>query len=297
MGHSIESWTEGDQAYYIEKTMMKWPGSRRSCSATWNPGENNRSQHPLFMMVKQKKQRVDVLLVERGLCESRSLAQRLILAGQVRIGEDHVVQKANEQLPENCELRIQQLYPYVSRGAEKLVPALDRFLPDLTGCVALDLGASTGGFTDLMLQRGSARVYAVDVGYGQLHQKLREDERVVSLERVNARDLNDELISEPIDILTADVSFISLRKVLPPAKPLLKEGAWIFVLVKPQFEARREEVGKGGVVRDDGVRRRCVEEIAKFANSELGWERQGVISSPITGPKGNQEFVLVMKKL
>jgi 23S rRNA (cytidine1920-2'-O)/16S rRNA (cytidine1409-2'-O)-methyltransferase len=245
-------------------------------------------------MEKERKQRADVLLAERGLCESRSLAQKLILAGQVRVGSDHVVQKANEKLPENCELRIQQLYPYVSRGAEKLVPALDRFLPDLTGRVALDLGASTGGFTDLMLQRGAERVYAVDVGYGQLHQKLREHDRVISLERINARDLSSDLIPDPIDILTADVSFISLRKVLPSAAPLLKPGAWVFVLVKPQFEARREEVGKGGVVRDQSVRRRCVKEIAKFANSELGWERQGMIPSPITGPKGNQEFILVL---
>ncbi len=247
------------------------------------------------MSGKEKKQRADVLLVERGLCESRSLAQRLILAGQVRVGDDHVVHKTSDLLPENCDLRVVELYPYVSRGAEKLMPALDQCLPDAKDLIALDLGASTGGFTDLLLQRGARRVYAVDVGYGQLHQKLRDDDRVVSLERTNARDLNKTLIPEPIDVLTADVSFISLTKVLPAAAPLLKKSAWIFVLVKPQFEARRSEVGSGGVIRDPAVRRRCVKEIAAFVEAQLNWCLVNHLESPITGPKGNHEFILVAR--
>ena len=239
------------------------------------------------------QQRADILLVEQGLAESRSQATRLIMAGEVRVGTDHVVQKANERFPPHTPLHVEQRHRYVSRGADKLAPALDRFDLRPDGWIALDVGASTGGFTDLLLQRGAARIYAVDVGYGQLHQRLREDPRVICLERTNARLLDRSIIPEPVDILTADVSFISLRKVLPACAPLLKPAAWVFVLVKPQFEARRHEVGKGGVVRSETVRQRCTREICAFAQSQFNWALQGTIPSPITGPKGNQETVAV----
>ena len=237
------------------------------------------------------KVRADQLAVEQGLCESRSLAQRLIMAGEIRLGPDTPVRKPGQLLDAATELMLVAPPPYVSRGAFKLKAALDAWQPPVAGQVALDLGASTGGFTDLLLQSGAAKVYAVDVGYGQLHDKLRRDTRVVSLERTNARDLSREVIPEPIGILVGDVSFISLTKVLPPCVPLLAPGAWIMVLVKPQFECERGEVGSGGVVRDEAVRQRCVDKIVAFAQVELGWTSVGVVPSPIKGPKGNQEYV------
>lgn len=237
------------------------------------------------------KKRADLLLLDKGLCTSRTHARRLIMAGQVRVGADHVVRKAGEPLPEDAALHVVQPSPYVSRGAEKLLAAVQAFTPPLAGAVALDVGASTGGFTDVLIQHGASRVYAVDVGYGQLHRKLREDPRVVCLERVNARRLNRTLVPEPIDVLTADVSFISLRKILPACDPLLKPGAWALLLIKPQFEAGRADVCRGGVVRDAAVRTRCVNDICRFAEAELGWALLGTVPSPITGPKGNQEFM------
>jgi 23S rRNA (cytidine1920-2'-O)/16S rRNA (cytidine1409-2'-O)-methyltransferase len=238
------------------------------------------------------KQRADLLLVESGLFESRTAAQRAIMAGAVRVGADHVVRNASEKWSEETVFTVAERCPYVGRGAYKLLPALDAHLPDLSGTTALDVGASTGGFTDLMLQRGAVKVYAVDVGHGQLHLKLREDPRVVCLEKVNARYLSVEQIPEPIDVVTIDVSFISLTKILPPLVPLLKDDAWIFALVKPQFEAQRHEVGKGGVIRDDAVRLRCNQEIGVAATG-LGWSEVDIIPSPITGPKGNQESIWV----
>lgn len=240
--------------------------------------------------------RADILLVERGLCESRSQAQRLIMAGKVRIGPDRVVNKASETVPEEADLRIDEPCPYVSRGAYKLLPALDRFCPELPErCVVLDIGASTGGFTDLLLQRGAVRSYAVDVGHGQLHYRLRNDPRVVVLEKTNARTLSEREVPQPADLLVADVSFISLRKVLPACALLLREQAWAFLLVKPQFEARREEVDRGGVVRDPAIRDRCVNEICAFADQELGWTLLGTAPSPIAGPKGNQETIAAFR--
>ncbi len=243
----------------------------------------------------KNKVRADLLCVVRGLCSSRSQARGMILAGQVRIGSDRLVEKPGEMLPEDCDLRILHPSPYVGRGADKLAPALSAHLPDLDGRIALDIGAATGGFTDLLLQRGAAKVYAVDVGYGQLHLKLRQDPRVVCLERVNARYLDRELIPESIEVLTVDVSFISLAKIIPAAAALLAPEAWIFLLVKPQFEAARQEIAKGGVVRDETVRLRCVEKIAAFAGHHCGWCDCGTIASPITGPKGNQEYILTMR--
>ena len=242
------------------------------------------------------KERADILLVEKGLCESRAQAQRLIMAGEVRIGADRVVRKAAEIVATDADLRVQHPCPYVSRGAYKLLPALSQFLPDLPPHAhCLDIGASTGGFTDLLLQRGAERVYAVDVGHGQLHFKLRQDPRVVVLERLHARDLSSEHVPAPVDILVADVSFISLRKVLPACVPFVKKNAYAFTLVKPQFEAARSEVGRGGVVRDEAVRARCVQEIRDFCLAELGWSPLGDVPSPISGPKGNRETVAVFQ--
>jgi 23S rRNA (cytidine1920-2'-O)/16S rRNA (cytidine1409-2'-O)-methyltransferase len=230
------------------------------------------------------KKRLDVLLVERGLAESRTQAQALVLAGRVRGYE-----KPGQQLDEGAELEVEQPPPYVSRGGEKLAHALSAFAVDPSGRDCLDIGASTGGFTDVLLQRGAARVIALDVGYGQLHERLRADPRVVVLERTNARALA-ELPFLP-DLVVADVSFISLRLVLPPALALARPGWEAVVLVKPQFEAGRSEVAKGGVVRDPGVRRRVVREIADAA---LAWggETVGVVDSGLPGPKGNREVFL-----
>ncbi|MBT3285936.1 MAG: TlyA family RNA methyltransferase [Victivallales bacterium] len=242
-----------------------------------------------------KKLRADLLLVELGLAESRAIAQRLIMAGEVRLGPDDLVRKPGQMLPEDAPVSVPDTDRYVSRGAHKLLCGIEEFSPELEGVVALDVGASTGGFTDVLLRHGAAKVYAVDVGYGQLHLRLRQDPRVVCLERTNARALGPELIPDPIDVLVGDVSFISLRKVLPPCAPLLRPEAWVLVLVKPQFEAGRSEVGKGGVIRDPAVRQRCVDEIRDFGAHSLGWTPQGVVPSPIKGPKGNQEFILVFR--
>jgi 23S rRNA (cytidine1920-2'-O)/16S rRNA (cytidine1409-2'-O)-methyltransferase len=232
------------------------------------------------------KKRLDVLLVERGLAESRTQAQALVLAGRVP-GFD----KPGTQVDDSVELEVEQPPPYVSRGGEKLAHALDAFAVDPTGCDCLDVGASTGGFTDVLLQRGAARVIALDVGYGQLHEKLRGDGRVIVLERVNARELH-ELPFAP-ELVVADVSFISLRLALPPALALARTGWQAVVLVKPQFEAGRAEA-KGGVVRDDDVRRRVVREIALAA---LDWQAEtvGVVDSGLPGPKGNREVFLHLR--
>ena len=229
------------------------------------------------------KKRLDVLLVERGLAESRAQAQALVLAGRVR---GHA--KPGTQVDDAIELELEAPPPYVSRGGEKLAHALDALGVDPSRRDCVDIGASTGGFTDVLLQRGAARVVALDVGYGQLHEKLRSDPRVVVLERTNARELH-ELPFAP-DLVVCDVSFISLRLVLPPALARARDGWEAVVLVKPQFEAGRREA-KGGVVRDAEVRRRVVREIAEAA---LAWEAQtvGVVDSGLPGPKGNREVFL-----
>jgi 23S rRNA (cytidine1920-2'-O)/16S rRNA (cytidine1409-2'-O)-methyltransferase len=229
------------------------------------------------------KKRLDVLLVERGLAESRAQAQALVMAGRV---PGHA--KPGEQVDETAPLEVTEPPPYVSRAGHKLANALDAFGIDVAGIDALDVGASTGGFTDVLLQRGAARVIALDVGYGQLHAKLRGDPRVTVLERVNARALT-ELPFAP-RLVTCDVSFISVKLALPPALALAAPGWQALVLVKPQFEAGRAEVPKG-VVRDDAVRRRVVREVAE-ALLASGGEPRGVVDSGLTGPKGNREFVL-----
>jgi len=230
------------------------------------------------------KKRLDVLLVERGLAESRAQAQALVLAGRVH-GHD----KPGMQVDEEAELELEQSPPFVSRGGEKLAHALDAFGVDPSGRDCLDVGASTGGFSDVLLQRGAARVVAVDVGYGQLHEKVRNDPRVTALERTNARELR-ELPFQP-DLVVCDVSFISVRLVLPPVLALARPDWDAVVLVKPQFEAGRAEVGKGGVVRDVSVRRRVARAIAEAA---LAWggETAGVVDSGLPGPKGNREVFL-----
>ena len=230
------------------------------------------------------KKRLDVLLVERGLAESRSQAQALILAGLVPGHE-----KPGEQVDEDAPLELKERPPYVSRGGEKLAHALDAFGVDPAGLDCLDIGASTGGFTDVLLQRGAARVAAVDVGYGQLHERLRADVRVTALERTNARSLA-ELPFAP-QLVVCDVSFISVRVALPAALRLARSGWHAVVLVKPQFEAGRGDVGKGGVVRDDAVRARVVREVAEAA---LAWGAStlAVVDSGLPGPKGNRELFL-----
>jgi 23S rRNA (cytidine1920-2'-O)/16S rRNA (cytidine1409-2'-O)-methyltransferase len=234
------------------------------------------------------KVRADVLVHQRGLAESRARAQALILAGNVIAG-DHRVEKPGQLLDEAVELRLKEQLRYVSRGGLKLEKALDHFELPVEGRVCVDLGASTGGFTDVLLQRGAARVHAVDVGYGQLHPRLRSDPRVVVHERVNAREI---MLPEPCGAGVADLSFISLRLVLPALVAALPpKGAWACVLVKPQFEAGRAEVGKGGVVRDLDVHARVVAEIEQELR-KLGFELRGSTESPIRGPAGNREYLV-----
>ncbi len=230
------------------------------------------------------RKRLDVLLVERGLAESRSQAQALVLAGLVP-GYD----KPGTQVEPTADVTVERLPPYVSRGGEKLAHALDALAVDPHGRSCVDVGASTGGFTDVLLQRGAARVIAVDVGYGQLHPRLRGDPRVAVHERTNARELR-ALPFAP-DLIVCDVSFISVRKVLPPVIALAAPEWEAVVLVKPQFEAGRADVGKGGVVRDPEVHRRVVRAVAEAA---LDWRAQtvGVVDSGLPGPKGNREFFL-----
>lgn len=237
------------------------------------------------------KVRADQLLVARGLAESRTRAQALILAGNVFAG-DRRVAKAGDQLSEEAELTVKgRDHPWVSRGGVKLDHGLTHFGFDVTGAVGLDVGSSTGGFTDVLLTRGAVRVYAIDVGTNQLAWKLRSDERVIVHEQTNARDLDAMVVPEPVDIIVCDASFISLAKVLAAALDLAKAGGKLVALVKPQFEAGREEVGKGGVVRDAAVHQRVCGAAAAWIESR-GWRVIGVERSPITGPEGNVEFLL-----
>lgn len=236
-----------------------------------------------------KKERLDIL-VQRLAGVTRSKAQGLILTRNVVGPGGDVLDKPGLRLPEDTELQVLGEEPYVSRGGQKLEAAMDGFDLNVQGAVAIDVGASTGGFTDCLLQRGAARVYAVDVGYGQLAWKLRQDPRVIVMERTNIRSLTAEQMPEQPDFFTIDCSFISLRLVLPPLKALLKPAAAGVILIKPQFEAGKELVGKGGVVRDAEVHERVVSDVVAAAE-ELGFEPLGVIPSPLTGPAGNREFL------
>ena len=235
------------------------------------------------------RRRADVMLVERGFFASRARAQEAIAAGLVTV-DGAAVRKPSEMLPDGATIHAQEPHPYVSRGGVKLAAALDAFAIDPKGCVCLDLGASTGGFAQVLLTRGAARVYAVDVGSGQLHPKIGGNNRVISLERTDARALDRTLVPEPIELLVADVSFISLRLVLPPAVPLLAPAAAMAVLIKPQFEAGPAHVRKG-IVRDEGVRRTVCTEMAGFVTA-LGFDVLGIVPSPIEGGDGNREYLL-----
>ncbi|MGH9938823.1 MAG: TlyA family RNA methyltransferase [Blastocatellia bacterium] len=241
------------------------------------------------MKPKTGKERLDKLLVTRGLADTRAKAQSLILAGQV-FSDQQRLDKAGHLVPIDIELTIKERLPFVSRGGLKLAAALDHFEIETANRVCLDIGASTGGFSDCLLQRGASRVVAIDVGRGQLDWKLRRDSRVESRENVNARYLSPDDFSDRFDIVVADVSFISLTKILPVVPPLIRGPAFVITLIKPQFEVGREEVGKGGIVRDEAAQRRVVEEITSFAAS-LGMRLLGVIDSPILGADGNREFL------
>ena len=245
-----------------------------------------------------KRERVDRLLVERGLAPSRTRAQALVMAGRVLVGEQRV-EKSSETFPTDAPLRVRGTEDpaarYVGRGGLKLEKALDEFGVDARDTVCLDVGASTGGFTDCLLQHGARRVVAVDVGHNQIDWRLRTDTRVEVREGVNARHLKPEDFGEAFDLVTVDVSFISATKVMPALVPLLKEGGRLVVLVKPQFEVGRGEVGKGGVVRDPAQHARVVEEVNEAARS-LGLLPRGVTESPITGADGNREFLALYEK-
>ncbi len=237
------------------------------------------------------KVRADQLLVARGLAESRTRAQALIMSGKVFVG-DRVVAKSGDQLAEDAELTLKgRDHPWVSRGGIKLDHGLTHFGFDVTGMTALDVGSSTGGFTDVLLTRGATKVFAIDVGTNQLAWKLRQDERVSVHEQTNARDLSREIVPEAIDIVVCDASFIALSKVLDKAFDMARPGALLVALIKPQFEAGREEVGKGGVVRDPFVHQRVCDDAVSWVESK-GWRVYGVEPSPITGPEGNVEFLL-----
>lgn len=237
-----------------------------------------------------KKQRLDLLLVERGLVESREQARRLIMAGEVLVDEV-VYDKPGQSFADQVTVRIRHALPYVSRGGVKLAAALDGFPLTVQGKIAVDVGASTGGFTDCLLQRGVARVYAIDVGYGQLAWKLRSDERVVVMERTNVRHLTELPDHVLADLAVIDASFISLNLVLPATLPLLQPAADLVALIKPQFEAGKEQVGKGGVVREQAVHRRVLEDIFQLA-AQLSLAVMGMMPSPLLGPAGNVEFLI-----
>lgn len=241
------------------------------------------------------KQRADMALVERGLAESRTRAQALILAGLVMTG-DKRIEKAGQPVGDDMELTVKgRDHPWVSRGGVKLAHALDHFGWDVTGVVAIDVGSSTGGFTDVLLTRGAARVFAVDSGTNQLAWKLRQDSRVIVHERTSARILTTEQITQPVDLIVCDASFIGLAKVLERPMTFAKPGARLIALIKPQFEAGRDEVGKGGVVRDSHVHERVCREVEDWLAGN-GWTVDGITPSPITGPDGNVEFLIAAQK-
>jgi 23S rRNA (cytidine1920-2'-O)/16S rRNA (cytidine1409-2'-O)-methyltransferase len=233
-------------------------------------------------------ERIDILLVEKGLAGSRALAQRLVMAGQVRV-DGQVVNKSSRRVASEAEISVDLGPRFVSRGGEKLSAALEAFNIDVNQMICADVGASTGGFTDCLLQNGAVRVYAIDVGQGQLHWRLRNDPRVVVMERTNARYL--EMLDEEMNLVTIDVSFISLGLIFPSVSKWLRPDGQVIALIKPQFEAGREFVGKGGVVRDRQIHRKVIEDVITTARKHHLFPR-GLIRSPMIGPKGNVEFLL-----
>lgn len=242
-----------------------------------------------------KKLRLDQWLVDRALAPTRSRAQALILAGDVLV-KDQPQTKAGTMVAVDAVVALRQPdHPYVSRGGLKLAHALETFALDPSGCVCLDAGASTGGFTDCVLQRGAKKVYAVDVGHGQLAWKLQQDPRVMRIDQCNLRTIDLEKIPEPIDFVTLDLSFISLTLIFPVVHQLVRDGATIVALIKPQFEAGREHIGKGGIVRDDAARQSAVDRVLRAAD-ELGWQHIGTTTSPIHGADGNVEFLAAWRR-
>ena len=237
------------------------------------------------------KRRIDSLLVERGLVESRAKAQALIMAGEVKV-EGQAIIKAGTLVSEEAPVTLREPPPFVSRGGRKLEHALEQFQVDVSSKVAADIGASTGGFTDCLLKRGVSRVYAIDVGYGQLDYRLRQDPRVVVMERVNAR--YPISLPENVDLVSIDVSFISITKVIPVVAKLLKEGGQLLVLLKPQFEAKREEVGRGGIIKEPLVHARVLGRFITWL-TEHGFMLGGLLASPILGTSGNKEFFFLLK--
>ncbi|HEY4940620.1 MAG TPA: TlyA family RNA methyltransferase [Rhizomicrobium sp.] len=239
--------------------------------------------------------RADVFLVEHGFAKSRTEAQSAIRMGRVRADGDVIV-RPSQALRPDAAIVYEKPHPYVSRGALKLLAAMDQFNLSSEGRVCLDIGASTGGFTEVLLERGATRVYAIDVGHGQLAPKLKRDPRVVSREGVNARDLNAEHVPEAPGAIVADVSFIGLRLALPPALAMAAGGTWLAALVKPQFEVGRFAVGKGGIVRDAEAQDAALADITKWLAAQSGWTVIGNMASPIDGADGNREFLLVAQK-
>jgi len=243
---------------------------------------------------RARRDRLDRLLVTRGFAQSRDAAARMILAGEVRIGGT-VMDKPSRMISDDSTIEVRhEKGKFVGRGGEKLFAALDASPVDPRGAICLDIGCSTGGFTDCLLQQGAARVYAVDVGYGQLAWTLRRDPRVVLRERTNARYLDRTIVPELVDLAVVDVSFISLMKILPPIIPLLRPGGAVIALVKPQFEVGKGQVGRGGIVRDETQRRQVLQRVINFA-AGLGLQSAGAVESPIAGKKGNQEFLAIFK--
>jgi 23S rRNA (cytidine1920-2'-O)/16S rRNA (cytidine1409-2'-O)-methyltransferase len=241
--------------------------------------------------------RLDQALVERALCDSREKAQRLILAGAIRIN-GHPAKKASDRIKPADDLTVDAPEKFVSRGGHKLEHALEHFQLKVAGLTAFDLGASTGGFTDCLLQRGVAKVFAVDVGQGQLAWKLRNDPRVVVMEKTNARFLKPENFPAPTDLVVVDCSFISLKKILPPAVPLLRPDGKIVALIKPQFEAGKAEADKGrGVITDAAIHDRVLAELKEFVTAQAGLCWRGVVESPLLGPAGNKEFLALIEKV
>ena len=240
--------------------------------------------------------RLDQALVERALCDSRERAKRLIIAGQIRIN-GHPAKKASDSIKPADEITVDTPEKFVSRGGHKLEHALEQFQLNVTQLVTIDLGASTGGFTDCLLQRGAAKVFAVDVGQGQLAWKLRSDPRVIVMEKTNARFLKPENFPAPADLVVVDCSFISLKKILPSAVPLLKPDGKIVALIKPQFEAGKAEADKGrGVITDSAIHERVLAELQEFVSAQTGLCWRGVVESPLLGPAGNKEFLALIEK-
>ena len=238
------------------------------------------------------RKRVDQLLVDRGMADSRSKAQALVMAGAVFHGERRI-DKPGATVPDDGALAVRgRDHPWVSRGGLKLAHGIERFGADPAGRICLDIGASTGGFTDVLLHHGAVRVYAVDVGHGQLAWKLRTDPRVIVLEKTNARHLNRDLIPDPPGAIVCDASFIGLETVLPAGLALAAPGAWLIALIKPQFQAGREQVGKGGVVRDPAVHEAVCHDVRTWLEAQPGWSVRGIAESPVTGPDGNWEFLI-----